>query len=215
MILVGLLIVAQNFLNFRSSNFIEASIGGTVAKFRLVWVFVLEVIILNQVFSWNKLLGVMFSVLAGVIIIQGIKKSKSLNGILLSLSATVFYVIVIMLYKLLFNSFNSQSLTFFIFAIPALLNFLIMPRAQQRVVKLIKESGRIVILACILGAFANLAMNHSLSIGEATKTLVIIESFLIVALVGEHIFLKEKEHLLVKFLAVVLAILGAILIRLS
>lgn len=214
-ILVGFLIVAQNFLNFKSSNFIEASISGTISKFRLVWVFILEVIILHEVFSWNKLLGILFSVLAGVIIIRGIKKPKSTKGVLLALSATIIYAIVIMFYKILFKSFNSQSLTFLIFAIPALLNFLIMPQAKQRLVRLIKENGKTVLLACTLGAFANLAMNYSLSIGEATKTLVIIESFLIVALVGEHFFLKEKKHLLIKALAVVLAITGAIIIRLS
>jgi drug/metabolite transporter (DMT)-like permease len=214
-ILIGFLIVAQNLLSFKSSNFIEASITGTISKFRLVWVFILEVIIFKEIFSLNKLLGVLLSVLAGVIIIQGIKKPKSIKGVLLALSATIFYAIVIMFYKILFTSFNSQSLTFFIFAIPALLNFLIMPQAPQRIYNLIKENGKVVLLACSLGAFANLAMNHSLSIGDATKTLVIIESFLIVALVGEHFFLKEKSHVVIKLLAVIFAITGAVLIRLS
>ena len=90
-----------------------------------------------------------------------------------------------------------------------------MPQAPQRIYNLIKENGKVVLLACSLGAFANLAMNHSLSIGDATKTLVIIESFLIVALVGEHFFLKEKSHVVIKLLAVIFAITGAVLIRLS
>ena len=58
-------------------------------------------------------------------------------------------------------------------------------------------------------------MNYSLSAGDATKTLVIIEAFLVVALVGEHLIFKEKEHFMIKALAVVLAVTGAILIRLS
>jgi uncharacterized membrane protein len=58
-------------------------------------------------------------------------------------------------------------------------------------------------------------MNYALSLGEASKTLVIIESFLVVTLIGEHLFLKERDSLSVKIIAVILATLGAVLIRLS
>jgi len=58
-------------------------------------------------------------------------------------------------------------------------------------------------------------MNQGLSLGEASRVLVLIESFLVVTLVGEHLFLKEREHLNTKIIAVVAATIGAVLIRMS
>ena len=90
-----------------------------------------------------------------------------------------------------------------------------MPHVFQRITKIVKEDGKLVFLACGLGALANLALNQGLSLNAASSVLVIIESFLVVTLVGEHIFLKEKEQVWVKVIAVLLATAGAILIRLS
>lgn len=213
---VGLLIVGQNLLNFKSSNYLEASISGAITKFRLVWVFILSVLILHTGFSWLKFFGTMLAVGAGLVIIQRFKRPKSLTGVALAFSATILFATVIILYKYLFAYFNPVSLTFFVtFLPPVILNLLIMPRSLQRVGAIFKSSGRNVLLACGLGALANLALNQGLSLNEASSVLVIAEAFLIVTLVGEHVFLKEKEHLWVKIVAVGLATAGAILIRLS
>jgi len=215
MIIVGLLIVSQNLLNFKSANHLPASVGGAMTKFRLVWVFVLSMIILKEALTWQKTLGTFLAVLAGIIIIKKVKKIGSAEGLTLVFSSTIFYAIVIILYKYLFQAFNSQSLTFFIFLFPMLINLVIMPNSISRIITLAKTDGIYVFIACALGSLANLAMNYALSIGEASRVLVIIESFLIVTLVGEHLVLKEKEHLLIKLAAVILAIMGAILIRLG
>ena len=211
----GLLVVGHNFLNFKSSNYLEASISGAVLKVRLAWVLIFSIIFFKEIFSLMKLVGTGLAILAGIIIIRGINRPKSLTGILLALSSTIVYATVIMLYKILFRDFNAVTLTFFIFLIPSIANLVIMPQAFARVKKLFKTDGKAVVLACILSGLANLAMNQGLSGAEATKVLVIIESFLVLALVGEHIFLKEKEYLGVKVAAVICATLGAIFIRLS
>lgn len=215
-LLVGLLIVGQNFLNFKSTNFIEASINGAITKFRLVWVFILSLVILGEGFSWLKLLGTLLTVGAGLVIIHKIKRPKSSLGVLLAFGATIFYAIVIILYKYLLASFNSVSLTFFVTFLPAvLLNLLLMPHAFTRVKKMFQENWLFVSVACVFGALANLALNQGLAMGEASKVLVIIEAFLVLTLVGEHFFLKEKDYLWVKIAAVLFATIGAILIRLS
>lgn len=215
-LLVGLLIVGQNLLNFKASNYIEASLGGAISKFRLVWVFVLGLIFLRTGFSWLQFIGTLLAVGAGVVIIHRFKRPKSFTGVALAFSATIFYAVVIILYKFLFSSFNSVSLTFFVtFLPPVILNLIIMPHALQRITKIVKEDGKLVFLSCGLGALANLALNQGLSLNAASSVLVIIESFLVVTLVGEHIFLKEKEQVWVKVVAVILATAGAILIRLS
>ncbi len=215
MILSGLLIVAQNLLIFKSANDLPASISGAMTKFRLVWVFILGVIILKEIFNWQKAVGTFFAVMAGIIILNKAKKLGSFEGISFVFLSTIFYAIIIVFYKYLFQAFNSQSLTFFVFFIPAVINLAIMPNAFERITIMAKSSGWSVFVACVFGAFANLTMNYALSIGEASRVLVIIESFLVVTLVGEHLILKEKRHLKIKLLAVLMAIVGAVLIRLG
>lgn len=215
MLLVGCLIVLQNILSFKSANTLEASVQGSITKFRLVWVFLLGVIILHEQFSLLKLGGTLSTVLAGSIILNRYRKPSSLTGVAFAFTATVIYGIIIILYKYLFSSFNSASLTFFIFFIPALLNIIIMPHALERINAMFREQRVPVILACALGGFANLAMNQSLAMGEASRALVIIEAFLVITLIGEHLFLKEKSNLPTKILAVGFATLGAILIRIA
>jgi drug/metabolite transporter (DMT)-like permease len=212
---VGVLIVLQNFLIFKSTNFLEPSVQGIITKFRLVWVFVFGIFILGETFSYMKFVGTILTLVAGAILVHKFKKKQSVQGIILAFSSTLFYAAVIILYKFLFKEFNSSSLTFFIFIIPAAINLIIMPSSIKRVSVMIKESTWPVIISCALGAFTNLTMNYALTLGEASKVLVIMEAFLIVTLVGEHLILKEKDHLWTKIIAILIVILGALLIRLS
>lgn len=213
-ILAGILIVIQNYLTFKSLNYISASINGSINKFRLVWIFVFGIWVLGETFSVAKVLGTVFTIAAGLIVVGGLKTKSNIKGFFLAFSATLFYGVVVVLYKFLFRDFNSQSLTFFIFMIPALINIVVMPDARKRVVGLVKNDGKAILSACLLGAFANLAMNHALSVGEASRVNVMIEAFLIITLVGENLLLNEKDNLRVKILAVLLSVAGAILLKL-
>lgn len=214
--LVGILLVGHNLLSFLSSKHLEASFGGAVSKIRLVWVFLLSVLLLGEPWSWGKFTGALLAFAAGAVIVRHARRTNSVLGVGYVLAATIFYAFLIIIYKHLFESFNTVSLTFFVTFLPAtILNFVLMPHAVPRIVKLYKEDGRMVLTGCGLGAFANLAMNAGLESGDATAVLVIMETFLIVTLVGEHVILHEKEQAWVKIAAVTLAIAGAVLIRMS
>lgn len=213
-VFAGIFIVAQNYLTFKSLNYISASINGSINKFRLVWIFIFGTLILGEVFSPAKVAGTILTIIAGLIVVGGLKTKGNSRGFLLAFSATFFYGVVVLLYKYLFTDFNSQSLTFFIFLIPALINIFIMPNGIARIIKLARTDGPAVVAACALGSVANLAMNYALSVGEASRVNVMIEAFLVVTLVGENLVLKEKDNLSVKILAVLLSVVGAILLKL-
>ncbi len=215
MVVVGVLIVVQNLLNFKSTNHLEASLQGSIAKFRLIWVLIIGAVFLGESFSVLKVIGTTLTVLAGVAVVFKSKEIRLKMGMIYAFLATIVYAVVIGLYKVLFSEFNSATLTFLIFLIPAVLNLLIMPNAITRIVLMAKENGKAVFIATFFGGLANLAMNHSLSLGEASRSLVIIEAFLVVVLLGEHLFLKEKKGLRRKLTAVSLATIGAILIRIA
>jgi len=212
---VGGLIVLHNYLNFTSSNYLEASIKGVTEKLRLVWLLIFAVLILQESLNWYKIVGTTMAILAGILIIGVFRRPEHLKGIVLSSSATVIYASVIILYKILFQSFNSFTLTFFVFFIPAVLNVFLIPHAIPKIVKMFNEDGKAVFLASAAGAFANLTMIYALSLGEVSRVSVMIESFLVVILVFEHVWLKERKNVIIKLAAVLLAILGGLFIKLS
>jgi drug/metabolite transporter (DMT)-like permease len=215
-IVVSLLIVAHNFLVFKASGLLEASLIGAISKLRLVWVFALGIVVLHDGFSWEKLLGTLLAIAAGLVILHNFKRPDSATGLTLAFSATFFNAGIIILAKYLFGTFNAVSLTFFaFFLVPLILNFVLMPDAVRRIKKLYQENRRLVLVTCGLGALANLALNQALALHDASSVLVISEIFLILILVGEHALLKEKEYLWVKVVSVVLAVAGAVLIHIS
>jgi drug/metabolite transporter (DMT)-like permease len=215
-IAVGLLIVGNNLLIFKASGLIEASLMNALTKLRLVWVFIFGILFLHTHFSWQKLAGTILAVLAGWVILHRFKKPDNTSGISLILSATLFNAGIIILSKYLLGSFNAVSLTFFASFLPAtIFIFILMPQKTKRIRNLFKDDWRIVFLACSLGTFANLSLNVALSLHDATSVLVINEVCLILVLVGEHIYLKEREQAWIKFASVMLAVFGAILIEIS
>jgi drug/metabolite transporter (DMT)-like permease len=214
-IVVGLLIVGNNLLLFKAANHIGASLSGTLLKLKFVWIFGLSVFLLGYAFTFSKLFGVILTIAAGLILMRRFKKPESSYGITLVILATVFNALVIIASKYLLDYFNAPSLTFFATFLPALiLNFILMPKATQRIGSMFKADWNVVFGICAVGAVANLALNVALSLHEPTGVIVVSEIFLIMVLAGEHLFLKEKEHVWVKLASVALAILGAIFIQL-
>lgn len=210
---VGFLIVLHNLLNFSSSKYLEASLNGTITKFRLVWTFIFGIFFLKEIFLLTKLIGTILTIISGIIIMKGFNRPDKLKGVFMAFSATIIYALVVTLYKPLFNSFNSQTLTFIIFLIPAFLNLILIPRAYNRILAIWQTDGWWLVAAGTTGAFANLTMNKALAMGEVSRVPVIIESFLIATLVGENLWLKERNQLWIKVAAATLAIAAAILMK--
>ncbi len=212
---LGFLIVLHNYLKMKSLNFASVSLSNTVYKFRLVAIFAFAIFTGQDVFSYNKLLGVLLVTVSGLFLLHSFKKEKSYFGLLLSLGAALVYAVVISAMKVLFNYFSVSLLTFMIFAVPAMLNYLIMPKAKERIVKLYKQEGKMVIIACFFGALANLSINAAYNLSTVSAVAVILEVFLILVLLLETLVLNEKEQLIAKVLAVIVALMGAILVQLG
>lgn len=213
---IGLLIVGNNLLLFKASGMIEASLVNALMKLRLAWVFLFGILLLHVPFSWQKMGGTVLAMIAGWVILHKFKKPGSATGTTFILGASLFNAAIIILLKYLLGSFNAVSLTFFASFLPAtIIIFIAMPQAVTRIKGLFKDDWRIVFLTCGLGTFANLSMNAALSMHDATSVVVINETFLVLVLVGEHIYLKERELVWFKLLSVILAVAGAILIEIS
>lgn len=212
----GLLIVLNNYLFFKATGLLEISVVNSLMKIRLVWVLLFGVVILSDPFNWLKLAGTVCAMLAGWIILHSFTKPGNSRGVILVLALTLVNASIIILFKYLLSYFNAMSLTFFADFLPAaLFTVLIAPQSVSRIKGIFKDDWRIIFLASTLGAFSSIAMNLALSLHDAASVVVINEVFLILVLVGEHIYLKEREHTWIKVVSVSLALAGAILIQVS
>jgi len=68
-----------------------------------------------------------------------------------------------------------------------------MPQALTRIKGISKPTGRLYSGVC-LWYVRKPSLNAALSLHDATSVLVINETFLVLVLVGEHIYLKERER---------------------
>ncbi len=214
MLTIGCLVVIHNWLNFTSSKYIPASVNGVVLKFRLASVLVLAAVFGQETLTGLKIAGVVCAIAAGWLLRQSFRGSQSLYGLGLAFVSTIVYGTVVTISKfLLTNSFfSSPALTFFIFFGPMVINALIMPSARSRIIALWQVARWRVVLATTLGGLANLSINQAFLLGEASRVVIMVESFLVVTLVGEHFWLREREHLVAKVCAVFISLLGAWLI---
>lgn len=212
---VGMLVMIHNYLNIGSLEYISPALQGALNKTRLFWIFLLGIIFLSDEFHYTKLIGVMLTLLSGFIISKSFKAKLEKRGILMALLATVFYSIVITSYSILDNAFNAAGITFFIFLIPVFLNLIFMPNSINRVKLILKENTKELIIANVFGALGFLTLNQALISGDNTEVIVITESFLIITLGLEHIILKDQKKLPNKIIAVILALAGAVIIKIS
>lgn len=215
LILVGVLIVIQNLLVFKSTNTLSPSIQGAILKFRLVWVLLFGIIFLSEATNNYKFLGTLLTLLAGLIIIRKIRGKAEMLGVAEAFVSTVFYAIVITINSRLLKDFSPATLTFFIFLFPAIINILVMPKGKSRVTKIFQWQPSIILFSTTLSALANLALHYALALEEQSKVIIITEVFLIITLATEHLVLKEKGNLFTKLIAILLALSGAILIKLA
>lgn len=212
-LVIGILIVVNNWLVFKSTNTLEASLGGALNKFRLIWIFLFGIFLLNEPFSWLKIVGIGLTIVSGLVVVKKFKHPEKMVGITYVLLSTITNAIIIFCYKQIFLSFNVASATFFaVFLIPAILNFLLMPKAISRITQMAKTDGKLIFFSTALAGLGNIAINQSFAIGEVSRIAVISEAFLIVTLILEHLYFKERAHLQAKLLAVALAIGGALFI---
>ena len=174
-------------------------------KLRLVWVYILGALFLNEPATPVKLIGISLIIAAAFFVFHKFKQKNSLKGIILVLVASIFNAAGITLVKYLLGFFNSVSLTFFAgFLASAVINMLIMPRFVDRATIIIKERGKLIFLSAGLGGFANLLFNKAWELGAATRVVLVVEASLIIPWFGESIILHETSRLWVKVIAVML-----------
>lgn len=215
-LLLGLVVVAQNLLSFYALKHASASITGTIAKFRVIWVLLLGIALSHESWSNLKGLGIMLTVIAGILLVARFNQRAEWQGVMLAFIATLFYAVGITIYTPLLAAFNIVTVTFLLFTVPTVLNFILMKNAIPRIQRMYQQDGWRLLVLGFLSSMANLTMIAAISLGDASPVLAMSEAILIVViLLGEFIILREHQHMTRKILAMTMAGCGAALIHLS
>lgn len=212
---LSLLIAVGNLLSFTSIKYVSASIVGTISKFKIVWVLLLGLWFAYEVWSPYKGLGVLLTLIAGIILIGKFGGDMNLKGVVLAFLSTFFGAVAIVIYTPLLKDFNVFTLTFLVFAVPAVINFFMMKKSVLRIRKKFKKDSWKLFLIGFIAVLANLTIISAINFAEASRVLVVVEALFILVLLGEHFLLKEKTQIMRKGLAAVIATIGAILMRIS
>jgi len=214
-VLASALIVVHNFFSFRAFSYVSSSIAGAITKFRLIWILVFGILFLNETLSVLKVIGTLVTIAAGMVLVRQFRAKDGLKGITFAFSATIVYGTVITLYSVLFDGFSVPTLTFLTFAIPAVLNYVLMSHSFIRAKKQIKQKPFLTLISIAFATFGNLTMNMALSRGEQSKVVLIAESSLALVLLMEIVLLNEREKLRSKIIAIILVLTGVLLVHLG
>jgi drug/metabolite transporter (DMT)-like permease len=212
---IGAAITLHNFLNFSSSRHLPPSFKIAITKFRLIWSFGLGIIILAEVLTLNRALGVVFTMAAGLLVIGKLNQSKNLKGVLPLFLSTLIFSGLVTISSILLETIDPAAYTFLIFLFPAVLNFAIMPNAATRVIAILKQYRYLLLASTVLAAIGNLLMSYALGAGSQSDVVVIMEASAVALLGAEFFVLKEKGDIRLKIAAIILAIVGTLLVRLG
>lgn len=215
LLIICVLIVIHNWLFFAATKYIEPSIQSTVNRFRLIWIFLVGVLIFSEATSPMKLIGTVLTISAGIVLISKYRTGMKLRGIIFMIICTLISTLVVASYKPLMTEFNGIALGFLVFLFPAVIIFIALPDRFNRIVNLYRNNNgkKWLILSGVCGGLGNLAVMIAFQTGELSRVVVVTESFLFLTLIGEAIILKERSNLKLKVLAVILSVIGAILVQ--
>lgn len=209
------LLSANNILNSMAVKYSNATIVGTIGKFRIVWVFLIGLILAYETWSHAKGLGIFLTIIAGIILVAKFDQNSSFKGTVYAFTSTLFGGIAIALYTPLLDEFSVFTLTFLVFLFPTMINFVVLKNRIQRIKTQYKKQTWRLLVVGLFGAIANIAVITAINEGEASRVLVIVEAMFILVLIGEHFLLKNKTQIIRKSTAATLATIGAILMRIA
>lgn len=208
--------VLFNYLIFTGYKYVSASWARTLSQTKYVWIILFGMLFLSEFISLKAFLGMVLIVTGSLLTIWRGKNKNNVSGkgIVLILASALIMASYSVITKVVLEDISPYVLTFYLFFFPAIINFALIRNVKKRSVGLWKILPKK--RFALIGIFAvamNLCLLIALSSGNVAQVTIVFEFAAIFLIIGEYFFLKEREHLWKKLLALVLAAIGAILVR--
>ncbi|MBW7960187.1 EamA family transporter [Patescibacteria group bacterium] len=198
---------------FKTSKYLEVSTQGTLNNIFIVVAFVIALFIYSEVITADKIFGFIF-VLVGILLVT-VNKSKKINsmGLFYGVLANVSVGIAWSLDKKGISYFNPDLYNLLVWVAPIIVVSFFPAIKLSIVKKIIKKDFKQISLISFLNVAAYLFNLKALVVGgEATKVIPIVQTSTIITIILGIIFLKEREHIVKKTVAGLIAIIGVFLL---
>jgi len=205
------------YLMFKSYNTLEVSVKMPIWKSRMLFAFLFAVLLLGESAGIAKILGTLL-IFAGIVVVTyepkaGFSKLRS-EGVVLVLLAGVLSALALIIDKIGVAYFPAAMFGSMSAATTALLLLPFVLGKKQEFSSLFRHRPYATLGAGFFGALAYFLMLSALKVIDASIAIPIFELGTLIAVGGGIIVLHEREGLVKKLIAALLAVAGAILVGL-
>ena len=202
--------------SFNAYKFTHVSLKEPISQTRLIFVFILSIILLAESITMVKGIGTLI-IFFGIVTLTYHKGEVfgrlSEKGVRLTLLSALLMSIVAIIDKKAMSYFTPGMFGFLVYLIPGLILLLFVKKRTQETKKLIKTKWPYVLLVIMFGMSMYYFNLKAYTLAEASVVFPIIRiSSFISVLGGMFIFKEERKDILRKVIASIIIILGAILI---
>lgn len=197
---------------FLISKILEASIYSIVSNITVIMAFIISLFLYGEKLTTSKLFGAIF-IIFSLFLVSEIRKSKiSAKGLFLAIMTSIFLGVAVSLDKKGAMFFNPETYNILAWVVPFIVLYFPGINIKEIKVEFKQFSWKIILLAFFnfIGFYLGL---KAFVLADATKVIPVIQlSTIITVLIGVF-FLNEKNHLVKKILAGVIAVMGVFLLR--
>lgn len=214
-LLLAVLYGLGTFCLFKAFKYIEASELTIITASRVLITIGSAVLLLGEVIDFKKGIGTVLILLSVVLITQGAGKFKFNKGVLYALGMALTYGLAITNDTYLLKHVDVLSFTTVGFLFPGLFLIAIKPKILLKLKPFFKPkvfSKMLILDLCyaLAAIFFYTAIDRGANASQITP---ILQSTVIIIVILSAIFLKERDHLLKKFICAVLVTIGILLIK--
>jgi len=219
-IIIVLLLLSFSFavtdlLFIRGRQLEEVSIVSILVQLGNFWALVGGTLIFKEALTMSKIVAVSIIVLGSILLIWHKQKITLTKGKYFIILATILFTLSSFVDKKMSIYFSASLYKGLLFIIEAIILFLFfLPKKFQAIKNEFELHGKVII---IVGPLLSLAMFFLIkafqSGGEASKVLPVFSLSLAFSVLAGIIFLKERENIPKKIIAMILVLIGTVLLQ--
>ena len=218
-ILAGIAQAASGIASNYALKNVPMTVYTTMSQFQVVWVVAFGIIFLSEKVTALSTIGTLLIIFSTLLISVNIniRKEVGLRPILICIISTLISAAAILLDKVLVGTFNQLFYFFLMLAIPI---FFLLPKYIRKYNfynKQVKENLKVYLIASIFLAVSYYSLLSLYSLSDIPLSVaypIRSTSSIFIAVLAVFIF-NENKNVKRKIFATVLAVLGAILVKLA
>lgn len=204
----------NNRLSTTARSGMSASNYTILKQLSTVFMILSGIMFLKEPFILNKFIGAILIIFSNILVFYKKNNFKFNKYLILGVLANISLAIALFLDINYSNEFNLAFYVLLTFLIPSILIFIFERIKIKDIILEYKNSNtKIIFLAAISWVLMMISKLKSYQIGDIIVVAPLCSLTVILNVIFEYFFLKEKDNLLKKLLAGILIIIGIILIK--